>query len=131
MSQTITQLKRGGLTAIDITSDGNTDAIVLSDAFSTFSLSFAFTGADADPIIILQGSNDNTEWFNMLSDITDLNTGAVTPIKPLMTKAFSNTANGVSSISGDNIPFKYFRLGIEANGSTTGSMGVDINTETE
>lgn len=131
MAQTITQLKRGGSTTIDITTDGVTDYLVLSDAFSTFSLTFGFTGADADPKIILQGSNNNVEWFNMLSDVTDLNTGVVTPIKPLMTKAFSNTTSGVSSISGDNIPFKYFRLGIEANGTTTGTMVANLNTETE
>ena len=131
MSQTITQLKRGGSTTIDITTAGNTDMIVLTNAFSTFSLQFTFTGADADPLFILEGSNDNTTWSNMYVETTNAQAGTNTPIKFLMTKAFSNTTNGIDAFNDDNIPFKAFRIRIEANGTTTGTCTGILNTEVE
>ena len=131
MSQTITQLKKGGSTAIDITSDGYTDVIVLTTAYSTFAITFAFSSSDADPKLSFEGSNDNTTWTNMYSIVEDLSAGSVTPVKVLMTKAFSNTSSGVNSVKGDNIPFKYFRIAIDPNGATTGTMTAVLNTEIE
>ena len=131
MSQTQTNLKRSGNTTIDITSAGSTDPIVFISAFATFGITFKFTGADADPKLTLEGANGNNNWVNILSEITDLNTGAVTSISILMTKAFSDTSTGIDSMSGDNIPFKDFRIAIDPNGATTGTMTAVINTELE
>ena len=131
MSQTDTTLERGGVAAIDITSAGNTDPISLTTAYSTFSITFAFTGANADPKLIFEGSNDKTTWTNMYSKVTNAETGDVTPIKVLMTKAFSDTADGVNSVSGENIPFSNFRITIDPNGATTGTMVAILNTEVE
>lgn len=131
MAQTITQLKRGGSTTIDITTAGVTDYIVLTGAFSTFSITFAFTGADADPKLIFEGSNDNVTWTNMYSIVSDAGVGSVVPLNLLMTKAFSDTSDGVDAVDGSNIPFKNFRVKIDPNGATTGTMIGHLNTEIE
>jgi len=131
MSQTITQLKRGGSTTIDITTAGSTDYIVLTTAYSTFSLQFIFTGADADPLFILEGSNDNVTWSNIYVTITDAERGVNTPSKFLMTKASSDSTDGIDAFSGNNIPFKSFRVRIEPNGATTGNCTGIIITEIE
>jgi len=131
MSQTITQLKRGGLTDIDITSDGSTDPIVLTTGYSTFSIQFVFTGADADPLFILEGSNDSATWSNMYVTTHNAEAGSNTPIKFRMTKASSNTIDGVDAFNDENIPFKAFRIRIEANGATTGTCRGVLNTEVE
>lgn len=127
----LTTLLKAGSSTISITSSGSTDAVNIPDHIKGWSVILDFTAADADPLINFEGSNDSTNWTNMFSEVTDAALGTVTPIEILMTKAFSDTSDGINAASNSQgLPFAFFRVTIDPNGATAGTMTGVLNLTT-
>ena len=130
MGQVIKKLTVSGVEAIPLLTGGETDPYTLTKAYTSFSLQFKFANTpSADPLIYLEGSNDGTTWSNIYTDVSNPATGDATPIKVLMTGAFSDTTDGVDSVSGSNIPFERFRVVIEASAGNPGTVEITLNLE--
>ncbi len=87
-----------------------------------WSIIFNFDGVDADPIISVEGSNDEIEFTNIASEITSTPRGVVTPVMILLTKSFSDPINGVNSVKAETFPFKWLRINYDPNGATSGTV---------
>lgn len=89
------------------TASATTNTDILFSSNDPWSMQFAWTGVNAvDPTIILQASNDGTN-FDTLSVFSTITL---------------STASGSSSVEKDDFPYKYIRIKVTKNTATAGTL---------
>lgn len=124
------------LTQIPITGQGQqvrsaavlffSDPIQIRSSYE-WSITFTFTGLDADPIFSVLGSNDNIVYSNIAAEIGSTVTGFIQPVKILLTKAFSDPINGIDGCRQETFPFEWIQISYEPNGATTGTVSAILS----
>lgn len=87
-----------------------------------------FSGTyNADPSLIIQGSNDKVIWTNPYNIPTDPSTGNITPLILLLTEAFSKTGqdDAINGMNDSAFPYRYFRVKYDPNENTGAATTIE------